>query len=222
MDNSLIVSIVIAVVAIVPGVWALVNQANKDKTQARLDMNAAAQNAAMGIISPLQTEVARLQARVLELEKALIDKTTEIGELMQQNIDKDSQIRTLKYNMEDMQLRLNTFENKRKGKTQQTENNSGPSIIDPRLEEDLKEDEKRKLEIQHHTDKAIRQITGSSTGDLETLTEGYAREKKIKERAEDLAISQERRDEDLRISEERRAEDLEAQEQINKTIIDKN
>src|SRR5512137_432007 len=109
MDSSLIVSIIIAVVAIVPGVWALVNQANKDKTQAKLDMNAAAQNAAMNIIAPLQAEVTRLQARVLELEKALIDKTTEIGDLMQAGIDKDSEIRTLKYGMEDMQRRLNYF-----------------------------------------------------------------------------------------------------------------
>jgi hypothetical protein len=89
MDSSLIVSLVIAVVAIVPGVWALVNQANKDKTQSKLDMNKAANDAAMNIIAPLQAEVTRLQARVLELEKALIDKTTEIGDLMQAGIDKD-------------------------------------------------------------------------------------------------------------------------------------
>lgn len=162
MDNSLIVSIVIAVVAIVPGVWALVNQANKDKSQAKLDMNAAAQNAAMNIIAPLQAEVARLQARVLELEKALIDKTTEIGELMQKNIDKDSEIRTLKYGMEDMQKRLNYFEKKRtKTKTKEDTENEGVTI-DPRLEEDLKADEEKKEEIKQYTLKTIESLTNGS------------------------------------------------------------
>jgi len=167
MDNSLIVSIVIAVVAIVPGVWALVNQANKDKTQAKMDMNAAAQNAAMNIIAPLQAEVARLQARVLELEKALIDKTTEIGELMQRNIDKDSEIRTLKYGMEDMQRRLNYFETKRKSSNKNRPADDqqagvGDSVIDPRLEEDLKADEAKKEEIKNYTQKSIEQLTNGS------------------------------------------------------------
>src|SRR5512135_273669 len=110
MDSSLIVSVIIAVVAIVPGVWALVNQANKDKKQVQLDMNKAANDAAMGIIAPLQAEVSRLQGRVAELESILVDKTKEIGNLMQAGIDKDSQIRKLSYTVEDMQTRLNAFE----------------------------------------------------------------------------------------------------------------
>jgi len=163
MDTSLIVSIVIAVVAIVPGVWALVNQANKDKNQSKLDMNAAAQSAAMNIIGPLQTEVTRLQARVLELEKALIDKTTEIGDLMQAGIDKDSEIRTLKYNMGDMQRRLDSFEIKRKGKIKAEENGTEEQSIETsRLEEELKEDEAKKEKIKLHTDKTIEHITNGS------------------------------------------------------------
>ncbi len=45
MDSTLIVSIVIAVVAIVPGVWALVNQANKDKSQSKRKSKKAAATA---------------------------------------------------------------------------------------------------------------------------------------------------------------------------------
>jgi hypothetical protein len=176
MDSSLIVSIVIAVVAIVPGVWALVNQANKDKTQAKLDMNTAAQNAAMNIIAPLQAEVTRLQARVIELEKALIDKTTEIGNLMQANIDKDSEIRKLNYNLEDMQVRLNAFETKRKANNKnrpddQQQTGVGNSTIDPRLEEDLKADEAKKEEIKQYTLKSIEQFTNGSLIALENKTE---------------------------------------------------
>ena len=171
MDNSLIVSIVIAVVAIVPGVWALVNQANKDKSQAKLDMNLAAQNAAMNIIAPLQAEVARLQARVLELEKALIDKTTEIGDLMQKNIDKDSEIRTLKYGMEDMQRRLNYFEKKRTKNKSKEDTESESTQIDPRLEEDLKADEAKKEEIKQYTIKTIEQLTNGSIVDSQNISE---------------------------------------------------
>ena len=221
MDSTLIVSIVIAVVAIVPGVWALVNQANKDKNQSRLDMNAAAQGAAMNIIGPLQAEVTRLQARVLELEKALIEKTTEIGKLMEEGIDKDSEIRTLKYNVQDMQFRLNTYENKRKA-SGKPKSQDKQAIPDPRLEEELKADDEKKVEIQNHTEKAIKRITGSSTSDIDTLMNGYSREKDARERAEDIAISQERRDEDMKISEERREEDIKARDEINKKIIGKN
>jgi hypothetical protein len=173
MDSSLIVSIVIAVVAIVPGVWALVNQANKDKNQSKMDMNAAAQSAAMNIIAPLQAEVTRLQARVLELEKSLIDKTTEIGDLMQAGIDKDSQIRKLNYNLEDMQLRLNAFETKRKAsnKTKPDDEQQvgiGKANIDPRLEEDLKADEAKKEEIKNYTQKSIEQLTNGSLVNTQT------------------------------------------------------
>lgn len=166
---SLVVSVVVAVVAIVPGVWALVNQARKDKTEAQLNMTKAAQDAAMNIIGPLQAEVARLQARVLELEKALIDKTTEIGDLMQKNIDKDSEIRTLKYGMEDMQRRLNYFEKKRsKSKTQEDINES--SIADSRLEEDLKSDEAKKEEIKNYTQKTIENLTNGSLVNSQNTT----------------------------------------------------
>jgi hypothetical protein len=173
METSLIVSIVIAVVAIVPGVWALVNQANKDKAQARMDMNKAAQDAAMNIIGPLQAEVTRLQGRVLELEKALIDKTTEIGDLMQSGIDKDSKIRTLEYNLSDMKIRLAAFESKRKSKGETREEaGSINKTVDPRLEEDLKADEAKKLEIQNYTQKSIEQLTnGSITNTQNTETE---------------------------------------------------
>jgi hypothetical protein len=221
MDSTLIVSIIIAVVAIVPGVWALVNQANKDKNQSRLDMNAAAQGAAMNIIGPLQAEVTRLQARVLELEKALIEKTTEIGKLMEEGIDKDSEIRTLKYSVQDMQFRLNTYENKRKA-SGKPKSQDEQAIPDPRLEEELKANDEKKAEIQNHTDKAIKRITGSSTSDIDTLMNGYSREKDARERAEDIAISQERRDEDMRISQERREEDIKARDKINKNITEKN
>ena len=171
MDSSLIVSIVIAVVAIVPGVWALVNQANKDKAQTKLDMNTAAQNAAMNIIAPLQAEVTRLQARVLELEKALIDKTTEIGDLMQSGIDKDSEIRTLKYRMVDMQTRLDSFEAKRRSKKTNGGDAEEPAIDDSasRLEEDLKSDEAKKEEIKMHTQKSIENITNGSLVNQEKL-----------------------------------------------------
>jgi hypothetical protein len=168
MDTTLIVSIVIAVVAIVPGVWALVNQANKDKTQARLDMNAAAQSAAMNIIGPLQAEVTRLQARVLELEKALIEKTTEIGDLMQSNIDKDSELRTMRYQQKEMQERLLSFESKKKMKSK-IEGEESDSF---KLEEELKANEAKKEEIKTYTLKTIESLSnGSLTNQTITETE---------------------------------------------------
>lgn len=181
MDSSLIVSVIVAVVAIVPGVWALVNQANKDKAQQKMDMGKAAQDAAVGIIAPLQGEVARLQSRVLELENLLVEKTKEIGELMEAGIDKDSQIRTLKYTMEGMQLRLDTFEKVRKSEgpeeDEEEEENENPvstkktrkpriskkaTAINKKLADELKADEVKKQEIKQLTDENIRNITNGS------------------------------------------------------------
>lgn len=166
MDSSLIVSLAIAAIAIIPGVWALVNQANKDKNQSKMDMNAAAQSAAMNIIAPLQAEVTRLQARVLELEKALIDKTNEIGDLMQSGIDKDSEIRTLKYRMVDMQTRIDTFEIKKKSKAKtigsDTEEELDENTPAFRLQEELNADKARKEEIKNYTQKSIEHITNGS------------------------------------------------------------
>lgn len=170
MDSSLIVSIVIAVVAIVPGVWALVNQANKDKKQAQIDMNKAANDAAMSIIAPLQAEVTRLQTRVFELEKVLVDKTTEIGVLMQAGIDKDSEIRKLKYTVDDMQIRLNAFETKRKASGKSKSSDEEP-VPDPRLEEDLKADEAKKEEIKQYTQKTIEQLTNGSLVNVQNTKE---------------------------------------------------
>ena len=181
MDSSLIVSVIVAVVAIVPGVWALVNQANKDKAQQKMDMGKAAQDAAVGIIAPLQGEVARLQSRVLELENLLVEKTKEIGELMEAGIDKDSQIRTLKYTMEGMQLRLDTFEKVRKSEgpeeDEEEEENENPvstkktrkpriskkaTAINKKLADELKANEVKKQEIKQLTDENIRNITNGS------------------------------------------------------------
>jgi len=181
MDSSLIVSVIVAVVAIVPGVWALVNQANKDKAQQKMEMGKAAQDAAVGIIAPLQGEVARLQSRVLELENLLVEKTKEIGELMEAGIDKDSQIRTLKYTMEGMQLRLDTFEKVRKSEgpeeDEEEEENENPvstkktrkpriskkaTAINKKLADELKANEVKKQEIKQLTDENIRNITNGS------------------------------------------------------------
>lgn len=164
MENtnlSLIVSIIIAVVAIVPGIWALVNQAKKDASQARMDMNKAANDAAMSIIGPLQMEVTRLQSRVLELEKLLVEKTSEIGDLMQSNIDKDSEIRTLKYSMSDMQLRLSAFE-KKKNKSKDADETDLSAKTEFKLEEELKANEVKKEEVRQYTIKSIENINNGS------------------------------------------------------------
>jgi hypothetical protein len=113
MDASslaVIASIIIAVVAAVPTVLSLLAQNRKDKKQQQMDMTTAANAAAVSIIAPLQAELARSQARNIELELALIEKIKENGQLVQDGIDKDAAIRTQKYNMEIMQSRLDSYE----------------------------------------------------------------------------------------------------------------
>jgi len=160
MDITTLLPLILAIVAIVPGVWALVNQANKDKTQAKIDMNNAANAAAVSIIAPLQAEVTRLQGRVLELEKALIEKTTEIGKLMEEGIDKDSEIRTMKYKMGEMQTKLDAVYGKRKPKPKAED----VVVSNNTLEEELESNESKKKEIKAHTDRIVSAIQESSIG----------------------------------------------------------
>lgn len=163
MDINTLLPLILAIVAIVPGVWALVNQANKDRTQAKIDMNNAANAAAVSIIAPLQAEVLRLQNRILELEKDLIEKTTKIGELMEAGIDKDAQLRTLRYNIEEMQLRLQAFENKRKATTKEKVDN------DTRIKEDLELLEAKKQEVRISTEQTIKELESKSLSNGHTI-----------------------------------------------------
>jgi len=164
MDSTLIASIVIAVVAIIPGAWALINQGKKDSIQSKIDLGKATQDAAVTIIAPLQSEVTRLQTRVLDLEKILIEKTTEIGRLMETSVDKDSEIRKLEYNLEGLQLRLDAFEIKRKSKS------SGSSTeIDKKIEDVLKTAEEKKEKIKLYTNQTIEKIANGHTDDKERI-----------------------------------------------------
>jgi len=164
MDSTLIASIVIAVVAIIPGAWALINQGKKDSIQSKIDLAKATQDAAVNIITPLQNEVTRLQGRVVELEKVLIEKTVEIGKIMELNIDKDSEIRKLEYNLEGLQLRLNSFETKRKDITTRSD-----VEINKKIEEVIKVAEIKKKEIKFYTDQTIEKIANAHINDKEEI-----------------------------------------------------
>jgi uncharacterized coiled-coil protein SlyX len=108
--DPIIVSLIIAIVAIVPGVMALISQAKKDRVQSGIDVASAAQTAILAIVEPLKSEVTRLQARVAELEETLAAKVTEMGNMRLANIDKDVQIRTMQVEMQRMTVRLTAFE----------------------------------------------------------------------------------------------------------------
>jgi hypothetical protein len=165
MDSTLIASIIIAVVAIIPGAWALINQGKKDNAQSKIDINKATQDAAVSIIAPLQGEVTRLQNRVIELENALIEKTTEIGRIMVESIDKDSKLRALQYTLEGVQIRLTIFEEAKKAKTLKDKDENEEKIEDVvqiALDKELKAHEKRKEEILKKTQKKVEELKSKS------------------------------------------------------------
>lgn len=83
MDSTLTMSLIVAVVAIVPGIWALINQVKKDKLQTKIDMDAATQHTALDIINPLQTEVSRLRIRTQELERKSTTNYIKVSQLQE-------------------------------------------------------------------------------------------------------------------------------------------
>lgn len=68
MDTPVLVSIIIAVIAIIPGMWALISQGRKNNIDAKMDMMRTVQNTAYNIIPPLQEEIHRLKAKAISLE----------------------------------------------------------------------------------------------------------------------------------------------------------
>ena len=109
MDTALIVTLVVSIIGNIAAWWALYNQGKKDKMQGDLDKDTATQAAALTMIQTLQGENDRLRTRGIELENAVIAKTTEVGELKLAAIDKETELRTMKYNMESMQMKLNSI-----------------------------------------------------------------------------------------------------------------
>jgi uncharacterized coiled-coil protein SlyX len=121
------ITIILAIITIVPTVGGLMLQARREKKQAEMDerkakaqeetdkINAAAGAASVAsvassnIIVTLQGEVDRLNKRLAELEIAVIDKTTRIGELMLAKIDGEAEVASMKYKMETMQSKLNSI-----------------------------------------------------------------------------------------------------------------
>lgn len=69
MDNSLLMTIVIAMVAIVPAVWAVINQLKKDKIQEQMTYSLARETGSL--TAGLQTEISRLLDRTNTLESQL-------------------------------------------------------------------------------------------------------------------------------------------------------
>lgn len=155
MDASnlaVIASIIVAIVAIVPGVAALINQGKNDAVKAKLDM----QTATLAMLEPLQKEVERLNKRIVELEQALITKTKEYGELMQENITKDSEILTMKYNMEGLQRKLDAVYPRRKTKPKEEEE------VSTALEEGLKTNEARMEDVKNYVKQSVTEIENKS------------------------------------------------------------
>jgi hypothetical protein len=86
MDTTFLTSIIIATVAIVPGIWALINQANKDKNKARFDIARVSKDATLDLVAPMLQEVSRLQTRARALEAYVTDKEDKPVEISEQQV----------------------------------------------------------------------------------------------------------------------------------------
>ena len=75
MDTPILVSIIVATIAIIPGIWALINQANKDKAKTSVAMLYGMQNKICEVVYPLQEEINRLKDLTMSFyEKPVITR----------------------------------------------------------------------------------------------------------------------------------------------------
>lgn len=113
MESTQIIPIIIAVIAAIPGVFALISESRKTK----IDAQKVAQEAAVEIINPLREEMKTLRIRIGELEtlvKAKDERITELERcLVQRNHDiseRDMRIDDLETEVADLRLRLEAVE----------------------------------------------------------------------------------------------------------------
>jgi len=74
MEPPVLVSVIVAIIAIVPGLWALINQNNKSKENIRLDMVRTLQHTIYDVLPPLQVEINKLRERTVSLEELPAEK----------------------------------------------------------------------------------------------------------------------------------------------------
>jgi uncharacterized protein (DUF3084 family) len=119
MESTQIIPIIIAVVAALPGIFALISESRKVK----IDAQKVAQEAAIEIINPLREEMKTLRVRVSELETLVIAKDVRITELERCLVqrehdiaDRDVRIDDLETEVADLRMRLDAVEKHNGGK----------------------------------------------------------------------------------------------------------
>ena len=102
METSQVVTIIIAIVAASPGLWAFVAEMRKSK----VDAVKVAQDAAIAIIIPLRDEIARLRTRVTDLEATLDKKDTLIDDLEKLLRKRDKDINERDQRIDDLEAEV--------------------------------------------------------------------------------------------------------------------
>lgn len=160
MDTALIVTLVVSILGNIAAWWQLWNQGKKDKLEGELEKNrqdldkdTATQEAALTMIQTLQGENDRLRARGIELENTVIAKTTEVGELKLAAIDKETEIRTMKYEMEGLKMKLNAIYKEKPPKK---------IVLPSEIKSANKEDQKRKAMVSKNINLELSKIKNDS------------------------------------------------------------
>jgi hypothetical protein len=181
---ALISTLVLSIIANIAAWWQIAAQSKKDKRQAEIDdkrvkieeskaeteKEAGDRAALLAVIDSLKLELERLQKRGIELESTLIAKTTENGELKLAAIDKEAELRTMKYNMEGMQARLTAMSKKPpKGTLQKVGIEENLFMLSPEdfpsdMIMEIEEDKNRRDMIIENTDIEIRELLDNSIG----------------------------------------------------------
>lgn len=175
MDMSTL-TLILAIITIVPTVGGLILQSIKDKhaaeieekraaAQAEIDKTNAATNAnsvstanSASFIVTLQGEVDRLNRRIMELEISEISKTTKIGELMMAKIDSDAAVATMKYKLDTMQLKLNSYLPDSSTQDKKKKTDTAPL----KLKQELASLEIKKTKIAQETNLEIEKLVSNS------------------------------------------------------------
>jgi hypothetical protein len=196
MDTAALIALggtlIVSIIGNVAAWWQIAAQTKKDKRQADIDdkrvkieenkaeteKEAGDRTALLAVIETLKLEVERLQKRGIELENTVIAKTTENGELKLAAIDKEAELRTMKYNMESMQARLTAMSKKPlKGTLKKVGIEENLLMLSPEdfpsdMLTEIEEDKNRKDMIIESVNMEIEELRDNSIGnEIETQNE---------------------------------------------------
>lgn len=109
MDKEIVLPLILAGIAALPGLYGLYRQSRKDK----VDNADTISDAALALLEPYRKEVAELRAKIENLECELLREREKRRELEALNVQKDAKITEMQAEIDELRSQVEALQRKR-------------------------------------------------------------------------------------------------------------